>query len=223
MIFGYLLATILTFADFLSESIHIKARKSQLVAFAAGLSVTYIFLILLPEVYTSDLIKTNKFILLSTLFGFSIYHIADKYVHHTFTGVTYRKIHSRLHANMAFLTSVIVGFLLVTYSEKGISEGLILFIPLFFHIIIDALPKHMSKGIFTRLFYSLAPIFGALIASFSVSNEIIEIILLSFIGGAISYAILRDDLPESDKDKPYFFILGMIFFLIIVIIFWNFI
>lgn len=223
MVLGFLLAAALSFADFLSASIRLHARKAQLVSFAAGVSISYIFLILLPEVYTFEIAHHDKYLFLATLFGFSIFHIADKYVHEKYKGIKYKNVHHMLHANMSFLNMFIVGFLLVRFAQNSMSEGLALFIPILFHVIIDTLPHRINKHVLNRFFYSVAPLFGALLAFFTNTGRVVNIILLSFVGGAILYTVIREDLPEGGKGRVYFFIMGTVFFIAIAFIFWQFI
>ena len=78
MIIGYILALILSIVDFFTEGFFSKAspNKMKFISVSAGVSVSYIFLILLPEIYLRSM-EINRLLFLTVLFGFGIFHIIE--------------------------------------------------------------------------------------------------------------------------------------------------
>ena len=77
MALGQILALIISLADFFTEGIFAKPSpfKIKMVSFAAGVSVSYIFLSMLPEIYAGA-VSINKLLFLPILFGFFCFSLA---------------------------------------------------------------------------------------------------------------------------------------------------
>ena len=114
MVIGYILALILSVVDFFTEGLFSKAspNKMKFISVAAGVSVSYIFLILLPEIYSSA-VAINKLLFFAILFGFGIFHIIEKYIRQNFTGPELRKEHRLIHSTTSFIYFFVVGFILI--------------------------------------------------------------------------------------------------------------
>src|SRR3989344_967327 len=117
MAIGYVLALALSIIDFFTEGLFSKPslNKMKFISFAAGVSVSYIFLIMLPEIYVGA-ITINKLLFLAILFGFGIFHVIEKYIRQNFTGPELRKEHRFVHSATSFIYFFVVGFILVEVS-----------------------------------------------------------------------------------------------------------
>jgi len=87
MVLGQVLALILSVVDFFTEGLFSKPsqNKMKFISFAAGVSVSYLFLILLPDIYRGAM-NYNKQLFLSILLGFAVFHLIEKYIRQNFTG-----------------------------------------------------------------------------------------------------------------------------------------
>ena len=112
MVVGYILALILSIVDFFTEGLFSKVsqNKMKFISVSAGVSVSYIFLILLPEIYSGSM-EISKLLFLAILFGFGVFHLIEKYIRQNFTGPALRKEHRLVHS----LTSFVYFFVVVYY------------------------------------------------------------------------------------------------------------
>ena len=184
MAVGLILALILSIVDFFTEGLFSKAspNKMKFISVSAGVSVSYIFLILLPEIYTRSM-EISRLLFLAILFGFGIFHIIEKYIRQNFTGPELRKEHRAVHSFTSFTYFFVVGFLLVKLAEtdSGLSSVL-LFIPIMLHIIIDSLPRRHTKKRHLRALSAASPFLGAVLASFVDVGSVGNVILLGLVG-----------------------------------------
>src|SRR3989344_9251400 len=104
MAFGLLLSFILTFGHFLSETVcsRFKHHRKRFLNFVAGISLTYLILSLLPEVYSDSYdLKYISFIFL--LLGFVGFYIMEHHVYrHTRTKIIAREL-GILHSGAFFI------------------------------------------------------------------------------------------------------------------------
>lgn len=223
MVIGHILALILSVVDFLTEGLFSKAspNKMRFISISAGVSVSYIFLILLPEIY-SGAMNISKLLFLGILFGFGVFHIIEKFIRQNFTGPELRKEHRLIHSSTSFVYFFVVGFLLVKLAENdGSLSAVLLFIPITLHIIIDSLPRRHTKKHYLRVLSASSPFLGAVAASFINIGEIGNVILLGVVGGALLYTVIRESLPRDREGKPLYFITGLLLFTVVILLLWN--
>ena len=223
MAIGLILALILSIVDFFTEGIFSKAspNKMKFISVSAGVSVSYIFLILLPEIYTRSM-EISRLLFLSILFGFGIFHIIEKYIRQNFTGPELRKEHRVVHSFSSFIYFFAVGFLLAELAGgNGNVSAVLLFIPIMLHIIIDSLPRRHTKKHHLRALSASSPFLGAILASFVDIGQTGNIILLGLVGGALLYTVVRESLPREREGKPMYFISGLSLFTVLILLLWN--
>ena len=222
MALGYTLALILSAVDFFTEGLFSKAspNKMKFISFSAGVSVSYIFLVLLPEIY-SGAIAINKLLFLAVLFGFGIFHIIEKYIRQNFTGPEMRKEHRLIHSTTSFAYFFVVGFILVKLTESSIAHAILLFIPIMLHITIDSLPRRHTKKHYLRAFSASSPFLGAVTAAFIDAGEMGNVILLGVVGGALLYIVIRESLPREREGRPLYFVTGLLLFTVLILLLWN--
>jgi len=223
MVVGYILALILSIVDFFTEGLFSKASpiKMKFISFSAGISVSYIFLVLLPEIY-SGAITINKLLFLAVLFGFGVFHLIEKYIRQNFTGPALRKEHRLIHSSTSFVYFFVVGFLLVKLvGSDGNLSAILLFVPIMLHIVIDSLPRRHTKKYHLRALSASSPFLGAILATFVDVGNIGNVILLGIVGGALLYTVVRESLPRDREGKPLYFITGVLLFTVLILLLWN--
>jgi len=222
MAIGYVLALALSIIDFFTEGLFSKPslNKMKFISFAAGVSVSYIFLIMLPEIYVGA-ITINKLLFLAILFGFGIFHVIEKYIRQNFTGPELRKEHRFVHSATSFIYFFVVGFILVKVTEANIVDSTLLFIPIALHIIIDSLPRRSTKKYHLRLLHASSAFLGAIAAGFIGIGAAGNAALLGFVGGGLLYMVVRESLPQDREGKPLYFITGLLLFTIVIMVLWN--
>lgn len=226
MIVGYILALLLSIVDFFTEGLFSKAspNKMRFISFSAGISIAYIFLVLLPEIY-SDAVLINKLLFLAVLFGFGAFHIIEKYIRQNFTGPALRKEHRLIHSTTSFIYFFVVGFILVKLTESNLVSdlvsGVLLFIPITLHIVIDSLPRRDTKKHAIRALSASSPFLGAITATFVNIGKTGNVALLGIVGGSLLYTVIRESLPREMKGKPMYFITGLLLFTVLIMLLWG--
>lgn len=222
MVIGYILALILSVVDFFTEGLFSTPsnNKMKFISFSAGISVSYIFLILLPEIY-SNAIAINKLLFFPILFGFGIFHVIEKYIRQNFDGTELRREHRLIHSTTSFAYFFAVGFILVKLAESGIISSILLFTPIMLHIIIDSLPRRHTKKHQLRIFSASSPVLGAVTASFVDIGNAGNIALIGIVGGALLYTVIRESLPKEIEGKPLYFNIGLLLFTVLILLLWN--
>lgn len=220
-----ILAGILSFADYVTEHIFSeKLRKNQkLVSFSAGVAISYIILSLFPEISTYALIDGKK-IFLYALIGFASLNLIEQYIYKGI-GKNMQIYHKGAHVTYFFIYNFLIGMVLVSFIAKGLTQTLLFFIPFLLYIIVEILPQEFEfRNNMSKVFYSMAPLFGALVGvnfidfTITVFGE-----LIAFITGTLLYIVIRESLPSEEAEKPLYFLLGVLFYTLIIYMSWNFV
>ena len=222
IMFGILLALILSITDFITEGFFSKpsAAKLKFISFSAGISISYIFLVLLPEVY-SQALSIDRILFLPVLIGFSLFHIVEKFIRQNFHGSALRKEHYMAHSFISFAYFFVVGYILVKVADNNHTVALLLFFPLLLHIIIDSLPRRDSKHILIRVGSASSALLGALLSYVADFGILGNTILLGIVGGGLLYHVIRESLPKEREGKPMYFLIGLLLFTVLVLSLWN--
>ena len=103
MVIGHILALTLSVADFFTEGLFSKTSKNKMkfISFAAGISISYIFLILLPEIYNGGM-EYSRLVFIAVLASFGVFHVIEKFIRQNFTGSDLRKEHILVHSGISF-------------------------------------------------------------------------------------------------------------------------
>jgi len=219
-----ILAGILSIADYITEYIFPeKIKKNQkLISFSAGVAIAYIILKLFPEISSSAVIE-GKTIFLYALLGFVSLNLVEQYI---YKGVENKKnsftYHKSMHVAYFFIYNFFIGMILVNFASKGLMQAFLFFVPFLLYIIIKTLPQEFNfKHGTSKFLYSSASLFGAYIGiaylefTMSIFGE-----LISFITGTLLYSVIRESLPSEKTERPLYFMLGVVFYALIIIAGW---
>lgn len=220
-----ILAGILSLADYITENVFSKKlrKNHKLISFAAGVAVSYIILRLLPEISSYSLIDGRR-LFLFTLLGFVSLNLIEQYIYREISKERHIfNYHKSMHVIYFFIYNFFIGIVLVNFALKGLAQVLLFFMPFLLYIIVEILPQEFEfKSNASRIFYSLAPLFGAIIGINSV--EFIGSIfgeLVSFITGTLLYIVIREALPSDKAEKPLYFIIGVLLYTLVIFMTWN--
>lgn len=218
------LAGILSFADYVTENIYSKKIRENLkfISFSAGVAISYIVLNLFPEISSNALIE-GKRIFLYILFGFLSLNLVEQYVHKGIKKYNAAYYHKSMHVAYFFLYNLFIGMILVNFASRGLTQTLLFFVPFLFYIIIKILPQEFeSKSAKFRIFYSLAPLFGAIFGiAYLDFTKHISGKLVPFVTGTLLYSVIRESLPSDKAEKPLYFMIGVLAYTLIIIMTWN--
>lgn len=227
---GFVLAIALAlvhgFAPKLSLLFHIP--RFRWTSFAGGVSLTYVFLKIFPDLsYTQEKVaylgvpliphlKNQVYIL--ALLGLVIFHRLDLWAYKSKISTTVQRTSAIfwVHLGAFGILNAITGYLLQDLSQYSLVACILFFIPLglYFFIIDDNLREHQQRLYDRRgrWFLVSAIVFGTVIGQFTSLNETIIAIVWSFLAGTIILNVLKRELPDEKQSCFWSFVFGTIFY-----------
>lgn len=219
LIFAIVLATV----HFFSEKMNItnKLWHTRAISFVAGISVTYVFLSLLPETYQA-FEKFDRVVFIFIVFGFTAVHITEKYLYkHLEKGKNLSHSLKEVHSIAFFIYYLLVGTVLVDLSQRGFVQMTLFFIPILFYgavglVSLDKIHKTVIQISPLRFALSISTIIGVLIADLLLKTGIIFDAIFASVIGVFIYVALIDFVPREKSGEPAFFVLGVIVYTILI-------
>ncbi len=220
------LGLVLAVVHYFNERIHPKdpVIEHKLVSFVAGISITYIFLLLLPEVY-KGIESLNQFLFLFILAGFACFHLIEKHIYQQESKETLHEELRVAHSTMFFFYHFVIGILLVELLNINVVGGVLFFVPILFHTALSSASLkgiHISirERILLKIVLSCSTLFGVLLAYFAMIPPHILHALLGFIVGGLLYIVIRDSIPKETTGKAIYFVLGVVVYALIIGLTW---
>ncbi len=217
MVVSIAFGTIIGIAHYFNELFSLKSEKyrNKIISFSAGISITYIFLHLLPEFIAA---QTSRFVFLSILFGFVIFHIVEKYIYQHSPEDKLLKELAIEDSITSFIYHFVIGIVLVGFVNQGINQGILFFIPVLLFTTVNTLPVDMTKSRIIKVILAVSTLLGILFAKFIYPNidPTLYYILLGLVIGTLLFTVTRHSIPKNKEGKPLYFILGMIIYTILI-------
>jgi zinc transporter ZupT len=188
----------------------------RIISFAAGISIAYLFLHLLPETYkAADHIEGWVFVFL--LAGFTIFHLIEKYVYRHAERERLVWDLKEIHSVSFFVYHFVVGVALTGKFEEGMVEGLLFLVPVAFHAglstaSLSGIHGEMRERTLVRVLLSISTLLGVVFAALIRIPHALELSLVSFVAGVLLYIIVREFLPQEEKGEPAYFVFGLLVF-----------
>ena len=217
---GFLLAAV----HFLSEELeeHIRVRRDQVVSFSSGVSITYIFVQLLPE-FNQIALESSELVFIFPLLGFSSIHLLEKYVAKAGLGEKeMRKDYGEIHSAFLFFYHGAIGYLIASLLVESTISGLLFFIPVVLHIAVSSFSMtELHESFFqkktVKIGISIAPVIGVLLHQFgNISTQHFNPVFGTVVG-MFFYVVIRDSMPDQDRGQPLEYIIGAIAYLAIIL------
>lgn len=204
---GIILAVLTGLLFFTAAQLRVKNHpvRKRIVSFGAGTATAYVLLIMLPEFYESG---HPGIYALPLLIGFSVVHIAEKFLHQHFHGHNLYDAHVKLHIILTSIYYLIIGYMLVLLAHTSFRQALLLFVPVVFHGITDQLPRVSSVKTPILLLTASMPIIGGLIAILFAFTVVANAFVLGIIAGILLYTVTREVIPEDNQGFPIYYIIG---------------
>ena len=206
------IASIMGLADYFGHFISGLAGKSRdnILSFSAGLLISLLFLILVPDLL---LLNGSHIIFLYMLIGFLLMHLAEKYIYKHITNkqelLEDLKI---LHIIGFALDNFLVGFIIASVLEIDLKLVIYLSIPLFLQMLtssfsLDSIDTRLNDR-FSKILLSLLPLIGAIVGLILEFEAFITSYVLALVLGILFYMIIRDVIPQGEKGNFLFFFIG---------------
>jgi zinc transporter ZupT len=204
---------------FLGESIKIPSgsRHFRLISFAAGISIGYLFLDLLPQTYSAaEQLQDSVFLFL--LLAFSLVYLVEKYFYqHSGGNAAVQQRLKAFHTVTFFVYYYLIGIVLPHLIQTEFYQGVLFIIPVALHaaLIGASLAEvhgQFSPSRFEKIVISLGVPLGVISASLMPVTALVYNIVISGIAGVMLYVFVREFLPEREQGQPLFFVLGLVTF-----------
>lgn len=214
---------VLAAVHFFNEKIQIRQEyvRVRVISFIAGISVTYVFLNLLPEVYKGYEVF-DRFIFVSLLAGFSVAHVTEKYIYQHSAPQTLRESLGGVHSLAFFVYHFFIGVILVSLNKVSTIDSVLFFLPVLFYSAVGLLalerihPRIWEKPS-VKLLLSLSTLAGVLFADIFLGFTSVFELLFGFMVGAFLYIALIDFVPRESRGRPGYFILGVLSYALIIV------
>jgi len=217
IIFG--IASILV--HLISERIHIK-HKERLISFSIGVSLTYIFLYLFPEIISTGRFNTS-IVFSFVLAGIVIIRLVEIHIwKHKSIAVLRREL-KQSHSLVFFIYHFVTGMILFELLKFNTTAGVLFSIPILLHTGVSSLSMQeihgsiRTKGIY-KIILSLSTALGIGIMYFINTPYTTIDILFGLVIGAMLYIVMRDAMPKAREAKPREFLSGILFYLAILML-----
>lgn len=216
----YLGPLLLSSAHFIGYKFSIKSkdRMGLVKSFSAGFTISYVFLLLFPEVDRLGKVTSIHTSILALL-GFVYFHSALKFVFKNENIEVKRLSVDIIHLITSAGYNFLMTFLAIELIEQRESEGLIIFMILLLHIVLSDMAHSKSDN--TSIEKSKLPVillssFAAVIFTIFVDISIdLRAILFAITSGSIVYITIREELPKDSEGKPVSFLCGTLVFLLL--------
>jgi zinc transporter ZupT len=203
---------------YFSENIKLAAepKRYRFISFGAGISISYLFLHLLPHTYDVA-IHLEEAVFVFLLLGFALFHLSEKYIYQHIEQEKQVRELKEIHSIMFFVYHFLIGIVFVDKFEAGILEGILFMFPVALHTglsqaSLSKIHGEIRENILIKIILSLSTLLGVVLAILVQVPDIVNNILVSFISGVLLYIIVKEFLPGKEKGKPLFFILGLVLF-----------
>ena len=213
---------VLGLTHFFNEKIQIKHEyvHVRLVSFVSGITVTYVCLILLPEIYRGFALF-NQFIFISILVGFTLAHISEKYVYQHSAPQTLKENLSGLHSLAFFVYHLLLGVIFVSLNQVNTLNSVLFFLPVLFYssvglISLEKIHSKVREHKSVKFLLSLSTLFGVLLADLLLSFGNTYNLIFGFIVGLFLYIALIDFVPKESRGRPEFFALGVFVYTLVI-------
>ncbi len=220
-------ALIIGMAHFVSDKVaEHKHYRRELRSFAAGLSIAYLLLYLLPELY-GGIQEFERTLFLFVLLGAMAFHIIEKYIYQN-ESRDKRIFDLRvLHAAAFLIYHIIIGIIIVSINAVSSIGGVLFFIPILFYTLasqvsLSNLHAHVTERLILRMLLSASTLFGVIFASIILVPQTLHYSLLAFIAGALLYNVMVEVVPKEKEGDILFFILGSISYVILIFLLGGF-
>lgn len=201
-----------------------------LLSFGSGLLISVIFTEILPLLFVDAAqVVAWRFLAIVFLLGFLSYHVLEKHTYQNARSfIRQRKQLTLLHGLGFLLDNFLKGillFLFFTLPNPSRFAPFILFGALSVRMASNALnfrnfhERHLSVPHWFVVLVSLSVVLGVLFAHLISSHSHYLYLLFSFISGAFTYFVIRDEIPQGKYGKPLFFTLGILLVILFLLVF----
>lgn len=199
---------------------HLRSKELEIIkSYSAGFSISYVFLILFPEL-TLLANGNSELIWTLLLIGFSLFHVSHKIIFRIKKSKRKKAIlKDEVHLITAALYNFLVSFSLVQLFKIDPTRSLIVVLLIIVHTILSEISNSKPERNWVHKVkvpvIICATLIGGLLPNLDPS-KFITASLFSFTAGSIIYISIREELPGESHGKAWVFVAGVTTFLVVV-------
>ena len=214
----------LSLSQFFSDRVNIEKSnfRNHLISFAASIAIAYLLLHILPNAYNNS---KNLELFIPLTGGFIVIYLLERFFYKKFGGKFSIKkessYHDEVHAGVLFVYHFIIGAVLIRSVAIDVSEAVLFLIPLMMFTTIGNWSLHHDylKGSYMRkALLASSTILGAMFAKSPLMTDLLGRLMFNFAAGILLFIIVRESLPHKNKGKPIVFVLGLIFYGLLILL-----
>lgn len=217
------LASVIALIHFLGEEVeeYISGYREQIVSFGSGVSITYIFMQLIPE-FQRLTAGSSQLIFAFPLLGFSSIHLVEKYLAKSgLNDRNLRRDYGEIHAGFLFLYHGAIGYLIASLLAESAVTGILFALPIMLHVAVSSfsmteLNETVMQEWKSKALISVAPLIGVLLHNIGAVTENGFKLLFGSVLGMFFYVVIRDSIPKEDKGMPKEYVAGMLVYLAVI-------
>lgn len=218
-----ILGLLISIVHFYSEEIGFHSRhiRDELISFAAGVSLAYIFITLLPEFAIGDEILEKRVLFIFVLVGFTVLHIVEKYIYQHVKKKYALYTDLRMEDSIvSFVYHLFIGIILVLFTKTDVRLGILFFVPITLHTAASTLPVNAPKHKTMAALVASGTVLGAILATYTIQyiTHTMFFAMMGAVVGALLFMITRHTLPHGKRGSPVHFIIGLLFYIAVFIL-----
>ena len=198
-----------------------KPYYQRLMSFSAGVSIVYVLLELFPT-FTEGAFAINKLVFVSVPIGFISHHLAEKYIyqhnkrHQLIKNLTFEE------NVFSFVYHIILGIVLVTFTQQNIVKGALFAVPLITFTFVSTLPTNPHTKIKKAFLLASSTLIGTLFALFAWTHRPpwAEASLTGIALGVLLFTVIRHHIPFGRNGRIGAFTVGFLVYSILIITSW---
>ena len=207
-----IIAVVLGLVDFFGHRISglIGDYRDSVLSFSAGLLISLLFLILVPDVIS---LGVTEFLFFFMLIGFLLMHLAEKYIYRHVTDKQELLENLKIVHIIGFgIDNFLIGFIVASLVELDFSVVVTLSAPLLLQMLtssisLDSIDARLNEK-YSKIILSVLPLAGAVLGIILELDHLLTNYVLAFVLGILFYMIIRDVLPQGRKGSSVLFFTG---------------
>lgn len=223
----WLLGLVLAIVHYFGEELddRITDRQHHIASFSAGMTVTYIFLVLFPEInrgthYFGD------FAFIFALTGFTLIQLVEKWIaSHEHDVEQLRRDYKEVHSVFLFIYYFAIGMVFHYLTAISVVEGVLFFIPVLLHTAVSSISlQELHEDILDSRLVSLGVSMAVLLGVgssylFNPGPEEFHV-LLGLVTGTFLYLVIHDGLSDQNS-APVSYTSGIIAYTLLIVLTWS--
>lgn len=202
---------------------YISGYRVRILSLSTGVSITYIFVQLLPE-FQRIAIETSEMIFVFPLIGFSAIHLTEKYLAKSdLSSKQVKEDYAELHSGFLFFYHSAIGYLIASLLASSTISGLLFFLPIVLHTAVSSLStseihEEFVSSNWIKTILALAPITGVLLHVYGLLSEGLFNPIFGTAIGMFFYVAVRDSIPSGEKGRPLEYVIGAGAYLAVILV-----